>query len=60
MRAKIQIFNGNLINLTSFGGKALVNKLWPLLYKRAKLDLRLTNGFRIPAARWMGGIFSAK
>ena len=24
------------------GGKALDNKFWPLLYKRAKLDLRLT------------------
>ena len=36
---------GNLINLTSFGGKALVSKLWPLLYKRAELDLRLTNIF---------------
>ena len=36
-------YNGNLINLTSFWGKALVNKLWPLLYKRAKLDLRWTN-----------------
>ena len=34
--------NGNLINLTCFGVKALVNKLCPLLYKRAELDLRLT------------------
>ena len=25
-----------------FRGKALVNKLWPLLYKRAELELRLT------------------
>ena len=33
---------GHLINLTFFGGKALVNKLWPLLFKWAKLDLRLT------------------
>ena len=24
-------------------GKALVNKLWPLLYKRAELELRLKN-----------------
>ena len=24
-------------------GKALVIKLWPLLFKRAELDLRLTN-----------------
>ena len=30
--------------LTLFGGKALDNKLWPLLYKRAELDLRLTIG----------------
>ena len=28
--------------LQCFGGKALVNKLWPLLYKRAELGLRLT------------------
>ena len=31
MPFKIQLFNGNLINLTCFGGKAVVNKLWPLL-----------------------------
>ena len=37
--------NGNFINLTSFWGKALVNKLWPSLYKRAELDLRLTKLF---------------
>ena len=36
---------GNLINLTFFGGKALVNKLWPLLYKRAELDLMMTKDF---------------
>ena len=49
----IQLFNGNLINLTIFGGKALVNKLWPLLYKRAELDLRLTKLFTffIPGLR---------
>ena len=41
----IQLVNGNLINLTSFGGKAIVNKLRPLLYKRAELDLRLTKCF---------------
>ena len=29
-------------HVTFFQGKALVNKLWLLLYKRAKLDLRLT------------------
>ena len=33
--------DGNLINLTFLGEKALVNKLWPL-YKRAELNLRLT------------------
>ena len=27
------------------GGKALVYKFWPLLYKRAELDLRLTKQF---------------
>ena len=27
----IQNFNGNLINFSSFGGKELVIKLWPLL-----------------------------
>ena len=37
--------NGNLINLTFFVGKTLVFKLWPLLDKRAKLDLKLTNSF---------------
>ena len=37
-----QLFNGNLINSAIFWGKALVNKLWPLLYKRDQLDLRLT------------------
>ena len=34
---------GNLNFLTLFWGKALVNELWPLLYKRAELDLRLVN-----------------
>ena len=34
-----------MIYLTSFGGKTLVNKLWPLLYKKAELDLRLTKSF---------------
>ena len=42
---KYSFFNGNLMNLTCFGGKALVNKLWPLLRKTAKLDLRLTKHF---------------
>ena len=32
-----------MINLTFFWGKALFNKLWSLLYRRAELDLRLTN-----------------
>ena len=34
-------FNGNSNVLTFFGGKALVNKLWPLFYKRAELDKML-------------------
>ena len=33
---------GIAIRAVSFGGKALVNKLWLLLYKRGELDLRLT------------------
>ena len=49
----IQLFNGNLINLTCFWGKAPVNKLWPLLYKRAELDLWLTKFFKyfLPASK---------
>ena len=35
------------INLTCLGGKALVNKLWLLLFTRAELDLRLTNVFLV-------------
>ena len=27
------------------GGNVLVNKLWPLFYKRAELDFRLTKEF---------------
>ena len=41
-----------------FGGKAPVNKLWPLLYKRAKLDLRLTNDIfnkRLIVTIWSSG-----
>ena len=34
------------MNLTCFGGKVLVKKLWPLLYKRAELDLKLTKSFK--------------
>ena len=41
-REMSNFFKRNLNNLTFFGGKALFNKLWPLLYKKAKLDLRLT------------------
>ena len=37
-----QLLNKNLIDLRSVWGKGLVNKLWPSLYKRAELDLRLT------------------
>ena len=33
---------GITVRAVSFWGKALVNKLWPVLYKRAELDLRLT------------------
>ena len=37
--------SGNLMNLTFFlggGVEVFVNKLWPLLYERAELHLRLT------------------
>ena len=37
-----QSYRGNFQFWGIFWGKALVNKLWPLLYKRAELDLRLT------------------
>ena len=49
----------NLINLTSFLGKALVKKLWPLLYKRAQLDLRLTKRVSI-MANLIPGIYLQK
>ena len=44
-QGNIQFFKRNLNILTSFGGKARVNKSWPLLYKRAELDSRLTKLF---------------
>ena len=37
--------NINLINLTFCGGKALVNKLWPSLFKWVELDLWLIKSF---------------
>ena len=53
-QGNIQLFNGNLINLNCFWGKALVNKLWPLLYKKAELDLRLTKQFLCVAGQFPG------
>ena len=48
---------GNIQFRGIFWVKTLFQKLWPLLYKRAELDLRSTNGFKFYFRVWPKQLF---